>query len=85
MSYTVKLSKEAEKDLKKLDNKARKQVVAKLEELKQDPRHNAKTLKRDPNTWSRRVGDYRILYEINKKEVVVTVIRVGHRKEVYDE
>jgi mRNA interferase RelE/StbE len=36
------------------------------------------------NAWRIRVGDYRVLYEVIDESVIVTVFRVGHRREVYD-
>lgn len=84
MSYKIKLTSRAEKDLTKLDKKIREQIVAKLDDIKRDPRHDATQLKGEPGTWRRRAGNYRIIYQIKDKEVVVTVIRIGHRSEVYD-
>lgn len=85
MSYDVKLTGHAEKDLKKLDKPAQTQVVKKLDEMKKDPFHDATQLKSEPGSWRRRAGDYRIIFQVEKNKVkVVTVVRIGHRREVYD-
>jgi len=55
-----------------------------IDELRTQPRpHNSKKLSGSHDQWRVRVGDYRILYEINDKAREVRVFAVGHRREIY--
>lgn len=80
-------SDEAEAQILKLDKPVRLRIldymaeVAKLE----NPRSRGKILVHDlRGLWRYRVGDYRVLCRIKDKELVVTVVEVGHRSKVYD-
>ena len=76
MKYTVVFSKEALKDLKKLD----KHTAA------LNPRAHGKGLTANLNgKWRYRVGDYRLLADIQDDKVVIMMLRVGHRSEIYKE
>jgi len=88
MVWNVRFDKAASKDLEKLDPQISKRVlnflferVSKLE----NPRDIGEALKGQKfgNLWKYRVGDYRVITDIRSKELVIMVIRVGHRKEVY--
>jgi len=82
--WTVKLSKQAAEFLEKQGAKAHSQLEHGLEELSTNP-HAGKALRGElRGYWSFRVGVYRIIYTIQKKEVVVEVLRIHHRKEVYE-
>jgi mRNA interferase RelE/StbE len=82
--WTVKLSKQASTFLSELDEKRGSQVENGLEELQKDP-YTGKALKGElKGYWSLRVGMYRIIYSIQKKEVIIEVLRIHHRKEVYE-
>ena len=82
--WTVKLSRQAASFLKNVGGKHREQLEHGLDELSQVP-HTGKALKGELNGyWSFRVGVYRIIYAIRNKEVVVEVLRIHHRKEVYE-
>ena len=59
-------------------------ISATIDELRVQPRpHNSKKLSGSRDQWRVRVGDYRILYEINDKAREVRVFAVGHRREIY--
>ena len=61
-----------------------RRVDRKIQALSNDPRqHGAKKLEGSANTYLVRVGDYRILYEIEDAAILVLVVRVGHRREIY--
>jgi mRNA interferase RelE/StbE len=82
--WTVKLSRQAAGILKGLKGKHRTQLENGLDELSSKP-HNGKMLKGElKGYWSFRVGAYRIIYVIRNKEVIVEVLRIHHRKEVYE-
>lgn len=84
MSYQIEFSRSAKKQFKKLSLDIQKRVVVKINELAIEPRPNrAKKLQGNDSLYRIRVGDYRIVYEIKDNILLVTVIRVKHRSEVY--
>lgn len=88
MSWDYRISERAIKQLRKLGPQASRRVVAFLDERIQgskDPRPLGKALRGDLGEfWRYRVADYRILCQINDEELVVLVVKVGHRSDVYD-
>lgn len=88
MAWKIEFDSDAEKDLKKLDPHARKTVLSYLRERVatcDNPRDFGKPLQGDKSgLWRYRVNDYRIICQIHDTEVLVVVVRVGHRKHVYD-
>lgn len=84
MTYVVELAPSAARSLRKLDAKARVRVQAALELLAEEPRPPAATrLVGGSGEWRVRTGDYRIVYEIHRGRLLVLVLAVGHRKDVY--
>ena len=84
MRYEIIIKPSAEKGLDRLPRSARKRIVEALEKLRANPRPpGAIKLAGEENAWRIRIGDYRILYEIHDKELVVLVVRVAHRKDAY--
>lgn len=88
MAWTVELSAEADRELGKLDAQHAKRIlkflhgrVAKLD----DPRSIGEALhgSRLGEFWKYRVGDYRLICKIEDDRLLVLVLRVGHRKEIY--
>lgn len=72
------------RQLRKLDAAARRRIQAAIELLGEEPRPSgAKKLVGGDGEWRVRTGDYRIAYEIRDGELVVLVIAVGHRSEIY--
>ena len=86
--YQVIYSKQALKDLKKLDKHTRTLILSWIEKHlvgTVNPRSHGKGLTANRSgQWRYRVGDYRILAEIQDDKIVILVLNVGHRKEVYD-
>jgi mRNA interferase RelE/StbE len=87
MTWAVTLKDSALKQLHKLDRTAAQQILAYLNEkiaTSLDPRRFGKSLTGDKSgLWRYRVGDYRIICNILDAELVVVVIEVGHRSDVY--
>ncbi len=84
MKYTVHLTRTAEKQLKKLHKQIQTKVAAVLLSLQIDPwPYGSKKLSGMESTFRIRVGDYRVIYEIQKNDVIVTVLKIGNRKDVY--
>jgi len=84
--YKVVYLDSVEKDLKRLDRPVRKRILDKIEtHLAKDPQSLGKALAGEfQGLWRYRVGDFRVIYKIAEKEILIIVARVGHRKNVYD-
>lgn len=82
--YHVDVLPPAARQLRKLDAPARRRVQAAIELLAVDPRPaGAQQLVGGAGEWRVRTGDYRIVYEIHDDVLVVLVVAVGHRKDIY--
>lgn len=80
----MRLKKTAQRDIKSLDRPVQKRILARLTELASEPRPaGAELLTGLADVWRVRVGDYRIVYTIKDDVLLVLVLRVGHRREVY--
>lgn len=88
MDWRVRFSKRAEKQLDKLDNQIRKQIFLYFESrvaAEPDPRRLGKALSGEfRGYWRYRIGDYRAICELRDHELIVLVLAIGHRKEIYD-
>ena len=84
MSYRVTLAPAAARQLRNHDPQVRRRLQAALELLAIEPRPPAATrLVGGAGEWRVRTGNYRIIYEIKDDELLVLVLQVGHRREVY--
>lgn len=84
MTFRVTLAPSASRQLPKLDPAAKRRVQAALDLLAEEPRPPAATqLVGGAGEWRVRTGDYRIVYEIHAQDLLVLVLRVGHRRSVY--
>ncbi|OJY39684.1 type II toxin-antitoxin system RelE/ParE family toxin [Pseudonocardia sp. 73-21] len=84
MTYRIAVAPAAARQLRKLDPPARRRVQAAIELLSTDPRPPAATqLVGGGGEWRVRTGDYRIVYEIDDGVLLVLVVAVGHRRDVY--
>lgn len=83
--YQLRYSNQATKFIKKLDKKTAELIVIKLERLVNgDENLDVKKLSGSLDSQFRmRVGDFRIIYEVSNHEVIVYVIEIGHRREIY--
>lgn len=85
MTYRITLSPMAARQLRKLDAQVRRRIQAALELLAEQPRPpSAIRLVGGSGEWRVRTGDYRIVYEIEDDRLLIVVLRVGHRREVYE-
>jgi mRNA interferase RelE/StbE len=84
MTYQVVLTPSAARRLRKFDPPVRRRLQAAIELLAIEPRPPAATrLVGGGGEWRVRTGDYRIVYEIEEDRLLVLVLRVGHRRDVY--
>lgn len=84
MTYRILYTEEAARRIGKLDKAVRDRVGKAIGRLSENPELGKRLTGLLSDRWSYRVGDWRILYKVRKSEVVVLVLTVGHRREVYD-
>ncbi len=84
MEYRVEIKEHAIKELAKLQPGIGRRILASIESLASNPRprQNVK-LRESASSYRLRVGDYRVLYQINDSDKIVMIFKVGHRREVY--
>ncbi len=82
MTYEVIFSNKALKQLKKMERGVQERVVAVLERIRTRPEAHVIKLVGDPG-YKLRVGDYRVIVDIDIKELRILVLKVGHRKTIY--
>jgi len=83
MIYTILVERYAQKQILKLDKKVIPLIKTAIASLSENPRpYGYKKLKGE-EAYRIRIGDYRIIYEIDNDKIIVSVVSVGHRKEVY--
>jgi mRNA interferase RelE/StbE len=82
-NYRLLVKPSAVKEIEALTKQDRLRVVAKISSLARDPRPPGCEKLSGRDQYRLRQGDYRILYEIQDLELVVVVVKVGHRREVY--
>ena len=84
MKYRIDVQRSAAKALKKIPEPDRKRISKKIDSLaEQLPSHEETKMKGNNPFHKIRVGDYRIVYEIQDELLVILVIKIGHRKDIY--
>jgi mRNA interferase RelE/StbE len=82
--YDVHFKPSADRQLQRLPISVQKRIVVEVAALAENPRPvGVVKLAGDDNLWRIRVGDYRMVYEIHDNRLIVLVLRVAHRKDVY--
>ncbi|MBE0606712.1 MAG: type II toxin-antitoxin system RelE/ParE family toxin [Deltaproteobacteria bacterium] len=83
-TYTVEFTHRAEKDFRSLPPEIRRRLAPKIDALTKNSRpRGAKPLEGSNDILRLRVGDYRILYQVLDDRLVVLLVKVGHRREIY--
>lgn len=86
MVWKIEYLQSAQKEARKIDPQARKRIKKYLEHVValEDPRQVGKALKGGlSNLWRYRIGDYRVICELRDDVLIVLVVTIGHRKNVY--
>ena len=83
MSFEIVLTAESEHFIKKCDKAIRNRIMKSLRKLEDEPESGKPLTSILTGLWSLRIGDYRAIYQIKNKELIVIVIKIGHRKSVY--
>lgn len=88
MNYKVLFSEEAKKQLKKLDKHISTLIIIwirkNLEGCKNPRQHGKPLVANRTGQWRYRIGDYRLICEIQDEEITILVLEVGHRKNIYE-
>ena len=84
MIYTVITPKAVQKQLDALPDDVYKRIAAKIQRLVEEPRPDGVVkMKGSDNEYRIRIGDYRVRYEINDKELIILLLQCKHRRDVY--
>ena len=82
--YTVEITAYAKKQFKQIGSEAEVKLTAAIRKLANDPRPHGHIKLKGREAYRIRVGNYRVIYEIHDKQLLVLVVEVGHRRDIYD-
>lgn len=89
MTWSVEFDNQARKELRNLDKQTQDRILKWLRETlstEKDPRRTGKSLQgRLKGLWRYRIGDYRIISQIQDEHIVILVVRIGHRRDIYED
>lgn len=84
MAYQVIVKPSAAKAIRKLDRVTQRRIIRLLDYLAKHPRpEGVVKMQGEERMWRLRIGDHRLIYEVHDDRLVVLVLRVGHRRDVY--
>jgi mRNA interferase RelE/StbE len=84
MRYSIEFTTSALREFKTLDRAVQRRIGSKISELGADPfPPGTKKLQGEPDHFRIRIGEYRVIYRLDGKRVVIVIVRIGHRKDVY--
>jgi mRNA interferase RelE/StbE len=82
MSYNLVYTRKAVKDIQNIDSVVKERIGKTLLRYKEDPlKYARKMINSDHGSYRFRIGDYRVIFDLEKDDIVV--LRIGHRKEIY--
>ena len=81
--YRVELRRNSQKALDRLPKQERLKIISALIELEQNPRPKGIEKIRGTELWRIREGDYRLIYHVDDGKKLITVVRIGHRRDIY--
>ncbi len=83
MKYSLFILRRAQKELGRVEEPRRNQIIKAIESLSTQPRPSGCRKLIGREGWKIRVGEYRVIYEIDDIASKVTVLHIGHRKDIY--
>lgn len=84
MANTIQFTPAAAKQLEKLDAPVRRRIGAAIDGLVDNARpQGAKKLQGSDDLWRIRIGDYRVIYQIHDRQLLVIIVTIGHRGDIY--
>ena len=84
MTFRVLYTREAQRSIARLDNAVKERIRKAVIRLSEQPELGKRLTGLLSDRWSYHAGDWRILYKIRKSELLILILTVGHRREVYD-
>ncbi len=82
--YKIIFENQPLKFFKKLEKEIQIRITKKIEELKTNPHLGIPLIGDLAGQWKLRIGDYRLIYKVINNELVILVLKLGHRKNIYD-
>lgn len=80
----VEFSRAADRQLRKLTEQMQRRIVVAIAGLANDPRpHGCEKLTAEESLYRIRIGDYRVIYEVRDEALLVLIVKIGHRRDVY--
>jgi mRNA interferase RelE/StbE len=84
LAYRVELTPRAQRDFKALDGSVRVRIKQRIEALAENPYpQGIRKIEGEDELYRLRVGDYRILYQVQGKVLLVLIVGIGHRRDIY--
>jgi mRNA interferase RelE/StbE len=84
MAYAIQFKPAALRQLEKLPRDRQKRIASKIQALRDEPfPPGCKKLLAENATWRVRVGDHRVIYQVHRGALLILVIAIGHRRDVY--
>jgi mRNA interferase RelE/StbE len=84
LAYRVELSPRAQRDIKALDGSIQRRIARRIDLLADNPYpQGIKKIEGEDDLYRLRVGDYRILYQVREKILLVLIVGIGHRRDIY--
>jgi mRNA interferase RelE/StbE len=84
MRYALEFTASAARELERFDKQVERRITTKITSLSDDPfPGDVKKMKGLEDHFRIRIGDYRVVYRVDGKRVIVVIVRVGHRREIY--
>ena len=84
MAYQVEFTPAAHRQFRKLNPEVQRRLAPAIDALAEDPRPASAKKLSGTELWRIRVGDYRVIYALDDGALTVLVVRLGHRREVYE-
>jgi len=81
--YTIDILRSAQKSLSRINRQDQERIIAAIEDLAEEPRPSGCKKLTGRSAWRIRIGNYRVIYEIQDDRLVITVLNIGHRREIY--
>jgi len=83
LSFNIVLTAESEEFIKKCDKAIRNRIIKSFRKLENEPKSGKPLTSILTGLWSLRIGDYWAIYQTKNSELIVLVIKIGHKKNVY--
>ena len=82
--YEILLERRAERDIKKLSIEIFQRIIPRIKALAENPKPpGSRKITGSKSDWRIRIGEYRVIYEVDEKSRVVKVMSIRHRKDIY--